>query len=489
MRKKESTMKYDVAIIGGGISGVSIAFELSKYNLRVVLLEKENDVSMMTTKANSGIVHAGYDPLPDTDMARFNVLGNRIIHELYEKIHFPFKACGSLVVGKTKEDHEKINLLYERGIRNKVPGLRILKTRREVHDIEPYLVEDIDYALYAPTAGIVSPWELCLGLAYTAKINGVDFLFDAKVNRIKKKRNEFVIFFSGGEVSSSYVINCAGLYADEIYNMVLDKKEDGFSITPCKGEYFLLDKEQGHLAGHVIFQCPTKLGKGVLVTPTVHGNLLVGPNASFEGEKEDVSTRISSLEFIKEASKNSVGCIDFMTNIRNFSGERATIRNRDDFLIAESRIVPHFINVAGIKSPGLSSAPAFGVRIAEILKEDGLELKKKENFTYYEIKKTFRDMTLEEKDEAVRQDRRYGNIICRCETVTEKEILDALHAPIPARSIDGIKRRCNAGMGRCQGGFCSPRVFRLLQQESCLGFEAVYQDKNGSFFVKERTKE
>ncbi len=482
-------MKYDVAIIGGGISGVSIAFELSKYNLNVVLLEKENDVSMMTTKANSGIVHAGYDPLPNTEMARFNVLGNKIIHELAEKIHFPFKPLGSLVVGKTMADHEKINLLFERGIRNQVPGLRILKTRKEVHDVEPYLVEDIDYALYAPTCSIVSPWELCLGLAYTAKINGVDFCFNAKVTCINKKEDGFVLSCSSGDICASYVVNCAGLYADDIYGMVLKNKEEGFVISPCKGEYFLLDKEQGHLANHVVFQCPTKLGKGVLVSPTVHGNLLVGPNASFEGEKEDVSTRMSSLAFIKTASKESIGNIDFMTNIRNFSGERATIQGRDDFLIEESRFVPHFINVAGIKSPGLTSAPAFGIKIVEILKQDGVRLEKKREFSYYEMKKPFKEMTLEGKDEAIREDYRYGNIICRCETVTEKEIIDSIHAPIPARSIDGIKRRCNAGMGRCQGGFCSPKVFHLLQKEANLGFDQVFQDREGSCFVKERTKE
>lgn len=479
-------MKYDIAIIGGGITGASIAFELSKYDLKVALFEKENDVSMMTTKANSGIVHAGYDPLPSTKMARLNVEGNRIIHELAGKMNFRFEACGSLVIGKTSEEHEKINELYLRGKKNHVPGLRILKTAKEVHEVEPYLNADIDFALYAPTAGVVSPWELCLALSYTAKINGVDFYLSHKVELIQKNEDCFRILANQEEFSASYVINCSGLFADDVYRMV---SENGFEITPCKGEYFLLDKEQGYLSSHVIFQCPTKLGKGVLVTHTVHGNLLVGPNATYQGKKDDVSTRMDSLDFIREASKKSVGDVNFMTNIRNFSGERATISGIDDFLIEESREVPHFINCAGIKSPGLTSAPAFGPEIVSILKGDGLELKKKENFGYYRLETPFRDMTLQEKEEAIRKDRRYGNIICRCETVTEMEIVNAIHAPIPATTIDGVKRRCNAGMGRCQGGFCSPKVFRLLMEEAGLDYDKVYQDKDGSCFVRQITKE
>lgn len=482
-------MDYDVLIIGAGITGASIAFELSKFEIDVAVIEKENDVSMMTTKANSGIVHAGYDPLPSTKMAKLNVLGNALIHELYPLMNFAFDPCGSLVVGKTLEEHQKINELYERGLKNHVPGLKILKTKEEVHQVEPYLDADIDYALYAKTAGIVSPWELCLALSYNAKTNGVDFFFDSKVCDIERVEDRYLVKTDKGEFRGKYVINCAGLFADDIYRMALKGKGECFDITPVKGEYFLLDKEQGYLASKVIFQCPNQLGKGVLVTKTVHGNLLVGPNAIETGDKEDTSTRASSLDFIRMTSKKSVDKVNFMANIRNFSGERATIAGMDDFYIEESEYLHHFINFAGIKSPGLTSGPAFGVEAREMLEKSGLSMKKKAEYRYYRMKTHFRDLSLKEKEKLIKEDPRYGQIICRCETVSEGEIIDALHAPIPARSIDGVKRRCNAGMGRCQGGFCSPKVSHLLMKELGLGYNEVYQDKEGSSILVSRTKE
>ena len=482
-------MKYDVLIIGSGITGCSIAFELSKYDLKVGVIEKENDVSMMTTKANSGIIHAGYDPKPGTKMARLNVLGNKLVHELYPLLNFSFSPCGSLVIGKTKEEHEMIDKLYQRGIENGVPDLYVLKTKEEVHEIEPYLNDEIDYALYSKSAGIVSPWELCLALAYNAKVNGVDFFFNSKVTGIEKKDDTFTVKTTKEEYTSKYVINAAGLYADDIYNLVLKDKKDSFKITPCKGEYFLLDKEQGYLSKQVIFQCPSKLGKGVLVTKTVHGNLLVGPNASYDCTKDDTSTTSDALNFIKSTAKNSVDKINFMTNIRNFTGVRAGIDGYDDFLIEESKEVKGFINFAGIKSPGLSSAVAFGKEAIDILSNAGLKINKKDKFEYYKLETHFRDLSLEEKENKIKENNLYGQVICRCETVTEAEILNAMHAPIPGTTIDAIKRRCNAGMGRCQGGFCSPKIAKLLMNELHLSFDEIYQDKTGSSILVSKTKE
>ena len=483
-------MRFDVVIIGSGITGSAIAMELSKYDLKVAMLEKENDVAMKTTKANSGIAHAGYDPKPGTKMARLNVLGSKMINELAPILNFHYKQIGSLVIGSTDADHKVINDLYDRGIKNGVPGLKLLKTEREVHKLEPNLAPEIDYALYAPSAGIVSPWEMCLAFANTAVYNGVKFIGDCQVLDITKREEDFLLKTSQGEIEASYVINCAGTHADDIYKLVLkDKASESFDITVCKGEYYLLDEDQGTLVNRVIFQTPTNLGKGVLVSPTVHGNLIVGPDANFNVEgKDDVSNTASAMAYVRTCSVRSVPKVSFGANIRNFAGERATIKGYDDFLIEESKLVPHFINFAGIKSPGLSSAPAFGIEAKEILEQAGLKLVKKEKFEYYRLPTFFANMSMAEKEEAIKKDKRFGQVICRCETVTEGEIINAMHQPIPAKTIDAVKRRTNAGMGRCQGGFCGPKVFALLMEEFGLKYNEVYQDKTGSTICIEETK-
>lgn len=489
MPSEEHNMHYDVLIIGSGITGCSIAMELSKYQLKVLVVEKENDVSMKTTKANSGIVHAGYDPKPGTKMARLNVLGCKMIHDLAPIMNFHYQQRGSLVIGSTEEDHKIINELYKRGVANGVPELSILKTSKEVHDLEPNLAPNIDYALYAKSAGIVSPWEMALAFGYTAAANGVEFRFNAKVLSIRKEEKSFVVNTEAGEFTSDYVINCGGTHADEIYSLALGH-DAPFSITPVKGEYYLLDKNQGTLVDRVIFQTPSAVGKGVLVSRTVHGNLIVGPNASEDTmSKDDTSTKSAALDFVREASKRSCDKVDFRNNIRNFSGERATIKGYDDFYIGESEEVKHFINFAGIKSPGLTSGPAFGIEATEILSSLGLKLEEKEDFHYYRLPTYFKEMTMEEKEKAIQKDKRFGQVICRCETVTEGEIMEAMETPIPGKTIDAIKRRTNAGMGRCQGGFCGPKIYMLLKERYRLDFDKVYQDAEGSSVVVEKTKE
>ena len=483
---------YDVIIIGAGVTGTGIARELSKYQLKTLLLDKENDVSRQTSKANSGIVHAGYDPLPGTKRARLNVLGCQIIHDLAPVRNYHYQNIGSLVVGSTLEDHEKINELYERGLQNRVPGRKLFKTAAEVHKREPNLAKEIDYALYAPSCGVVYPWELVLARGNTAVKNGVVFSRDSKVLDITKDEDGiFHVSTSKGEFLSKAVINAAGLYADEIYRMVLkDKAEDAFEITPVRGEYYLLDKEEGDFVKHVIFQTPTSLGKGVLVSPTATGNLIVGPDANehIDG-KNDLGNTSDALSYIRTRSTRSVPNVSFRNNIRNFAGNRPTIKGREDFLIEESPLVKGFINFAGIKSPGLTSGPARGREAVSILTERGFEFEKKKDFSYFRLPGYFSEKSLKEKEELIEKNPLYGQRICRCETVPEGQILDTFSWPIPPCSIDGIKRRTNAGMGRCQGGFCGPKVFDILLNNLHVPFDEIYQDKTGSQVVVEQTKE
>ncbi len=481
-------MKYDVALIGCGITGASIAMELSKYELNVIVLEKENDVAMQTTKANSAIIHAGYDPKPGTLMAKYNVMGSLLTKELAKKIHFHYSQIGSLVIGRKEKDKELIDTLYQRGVANGVEGMRLLTNREEILSLgEANLAEDIDYALYAPSAAIVSPWEMCLGFISTAVINGAKLLTSCKVEKITKEEDGFHLSTSKGEIVSSYVINAAGLYADDVYSSLLGHKE--FSIQAVKGDYYLLDKDEGKLFSHVLFQTPSKVGKGVLVSPTVHGNLIVGPDAQEIADKSRVNVTKEGLDTVKEKSKLTSEKINLFDNIRNFAGNRATIPGYDDFYIKESEEYKGFINFAGIKSPGLSSAAAFGSLAKEILSSSGLSFSEKKDFHYYELPTYFKELSLEEKEKKIKENPLYGRVICRCETITEGEIVDSLHTPVPAKTIDGVKRRTNAGMGRCQGGFCGPKVFEIIKRELHLPYSEIYQDKEGSQVVVSLTKE
>ena len=479
-------MKYDVLIIGAGIVGSSIAFELSKYDLKVAVVEKENDVSLGTTKANSGIVHAGYDPRPGTIMARLNVLGNKMYEELAPKLNVHYKKIGSLVIGRNDKDKALIEELYRRGIENGVPELSIID-KDEIKKIEPNLNEDITVALLAKSAAVVSPWEMCLALMENAVRNGVELHLNSEVKDIKKENDCFIIKTDKNTFESQYVINAAGLYSDKINSLVTGR--DDFSIVPIKGEYYLLDKGQGKTVNHVIFQTPNELGKGVLVSQTVHGNLIVGPNASFDlKSKDDVSVTQEALDYIRKASALSCSNINFRDNIRNFSGVRATISKFDDFIIGESDSVKGFINFAGIKSPGLTCGPAFGIEAKEILERSGLVFTKKDDFILVPLPKFFNEMSKEEIDMKIKENPLYGRIICRCETVSEGQIVDALHRPIVVPSIDAIKRRTNAGMGRCQGGFCGPKVLEIIKRELNLEPTEIMQDKEGSNIVLNYTK-
>ncbi len=477
---------YDVAIIGAGIVGASMARELSRYNLKVCLIEKENDVSEGATKANSAIVHAGYDPEVGTAMARLNVRGCHLTEVYTKELDVPYKKIGSLVVAFSEPELKTLEELYHRGNSNGVPDQRLIN-REELVKIEPHIGETAVGALLSPSAGVVGPWEFCIALTENAVVNGVDLMLGTEVIDIKKEDNVFTIYTANplrDPIETKYIVNAAGIYSDAIMAMV---GEPEFKIKPRKGQYFVLDKSQGELANHVIFQCPTELGKGILVSPTVHGNLIVGPDAEDGVERDDKSTTREQLDYIRETAMISINDINFRESIRNFAGLRAQ-SDRKDFIIEEAKSVKGLINLAGIKSPGLTSAPAIAEDAVEILRNIGLELIKKDNFNPYRKQTHFMSLSPEDKAAKIKEDPTFGRVICRCENITEGEIIESIHRPVGSLTVDGIKRRVRPGMGRCQGGFCGPRVLEIISRELQVPLEEVMKDIDGSYILTGETK-
>ena len=463
---------YDVIIIGAGVCGAAVARELSRYRVNACVLEKEEDVCCGTSKANSGIVHAGYDAEPGTLKARLNVRGNKLMERLSEELDFPFKRTGSLVICRDEEGMPALRRLYDKGIKNGVPDLKILD-REEMLEMEPNVAEDVYAALYAPTAGIVCPFSLNIALAENAYMNGIDFRFDTEVQEIVRIEKGYEIHTDNGTFQARYIVNAAGVYADKFHNMVSGKK---IHITPRRGDYCLLDKNAGSHVGRTIFTLPTKYGKGVLVTPTVHGNLLFGPTAIDVEDKEGTNTTAAGLDGVISKAGQNVRDLPMRQVITSFAGLRAH-EDGDEFIIGEPEDAQGFIDCAGIESPGLTSAPAIGKMAAGILREK-LHLEEKDDFIAE--RKGILDpdtLTKEERAELIRREPAYGNIICRCEMVTEGEIIDAIRRPLGAKSLDGVKRRTRAGMGRCQSGFCSPRTMEILARE--LGISMADITKSG----------
>ncbi len=458
--KGEMTDMYDVIIIGGGVSGAASARELSRYKVRACVLEKEEDVCCGTSKANSAIAHAGYDAEPGSLMAKLNVRGNEMMEQLSKDLDFPFQRIGSLVICLSEEEMPGLQKLYDKGIANGVKGLKILN-REEVLEMEPNITDNMYAALYAPTAGIVCPFNLNIALAENAYTNGIEFRFNTEVQNIRKIDGGYELCTNQGTFRTKYVVNAAGVYADKFHNMVSEKK---IHITPRRGDYCLLDKSAGTHVSRTIFSLPTKYGKGVLVTPTVHGNLLVGPTAIDIENKEGTNTTREGLDEVITKAGQNVKNLPMRQVITSFAGLRAH-EDGTEFIIGEPEDARGFIDCAGIESPGLTSCPAIGEMVAGILQEK-LGLEKKDNFIA--TRKGILDpdtLTREERAELIQREPAYGNIICRCEMITEGEILDAIRRPLGARSLDGVKRRTRAGMGRCQSGFCSPRTMEILARE------------------------
>lgn len=489
---------YDAAIIGAGIIGSALFRELGKYRSSIVLVEKENDVALGASRANSAIAHAGYDPPTGSFAARFNVEGNRLYPKLCEELSVPFKQNGSLIVALSDEDLPTLRQLYDNGAKNGVERLELLDAEG-VRRLEPNLLPSICGALHAPTGGIVGAYELTTALAENGVVNGGELRLNAEVVKIVKfdangapaenlaeKGGFFRLFFADGtSLDARFVVNAAGLFSDAVQQLIGKPR---FSVFPRKGEYFILDRRQGELVSRTIFTCPSKLGKGVLVSPTVHGNLLVGPNAQDGDDKTDVATTRSGLDFVREASAQITDKIDFRDTIRNFAGLRAQ-PNGSDFIIELDPDVAGLLNLAGIKSPGLTSAPAIAKYAVELLANAGLDLKENPDFNPNRVETRFAALSDAEKSELVRKDPRFGRIICRCEQITEGEIVESIRRPVGARTIDGVKRRCRPGCGRCQGGFCGPRVLEILARELGIEPEQVEKDRAGSFLLTGKTKE
>ncbi len=469
---------YDVLIIGGGVSGCAAARELSRYKVNVGVLEKEEDVCCGTSKANSGIVHAGYDAAEGSLKAKMNLRGNELMDSLAEDLDIPFRRNGSLVICLAEEDLPELKSLYERGIANGVKGLQILN-REEVLEKEPNVSEDVYAALYAPTGGIICPFELNIALAENASVNGVEFHFCTEVTDIEKQEKGYRLTTSQGVYSAKYVVNAAGVYADRFHNMVSGKK---IHITPRRGDYLLLDQCTGNHVRSTIFALPGKYGKGILVAPTVHGNLLLGPTAIDVKDREGTATTREGLDEVLGKAGMNVKNIPVRQVITSFAGLRAH-EDEGEFIIEELADAPGFIDCAGIESPGLTSCPAVGERIAGILKEK-LGLKEREDFisTRKGILKPAA-LPWEERSALIRENPAYGNIICRCEMISEGEILDAIRRPLGARSLDGVKRRTRAGMGRCQAGFCSPRTMEILAREWKMDVREVTKSGGKSYLA------
>ena len=474
---------YDVVIIGCGVVGASAAYELARYKLRVAVLEAAADIAAGTTKANSAIIHAGYDPEPGTLMARLNVEGNRLTGEICEKLQVPFKRVGSLVVAFSPEQLPTLRTLYDRGCKNGVPGLRLL-SGEEARAMEPGLSEEVCGALLAPSAGIIDPWGFAIAMAETAVRGGVELRRDCPVTGIEDTGAGFVLHTPTGDVTARFVLNAAGVDADRVHEML---EPNEWQTLPSRGEYYLLDKSEHDRVSRVIFQCPGPEGKGVLVAPTIHGNLICGPNAQGVEDRLDLGNTAAGMAEVRAKAARSVPGVEWRQNIRNFAGLRANT-TRSDFIIEESKAHPGFIDLAGIKSPGLSSAPAIAKMAAEMLAADGLALEPDPDFVDKREHIVFKNLSAEEKNELIRKDPRYGRVVCRCETITEGEIVAALHSPIPPRSINGVKRRCNAGMGRCQGGFCGPRVQEIIARELGIDQAEVLLEQAGSTILTGRTK-
>lgn len=475
---------YDITVIGAGIIGTFIARELSRYELKVLLIDKENDIANGTTKANSAIVHAGYDAKEGTLKAKLNVRGNELYEHVCKELHVPFKRIGSLVVAFNEQEMETVQELFNRGIKNGVPGLEILDKER-VLKLENNLSEEIVGALYAKTAGIVGPWELAVALAENALENGVKLMLNSPVTDIKKISGGYCITAGVRKIESKMIINCAGIHSDEINNMV---NSPSFEILPNRGEYNLFDKSVGNMVNTIVFGCPSKAGKGVVILPTVHGNLLIGPTSEYVDSKTNFATTIEGLAYINEHAQHTLKQISFHNVITSFMGLRAKTKIKD-FIIEESMKSVGFFNVAGIDSPGLTSAPAIAEYVIELVKRRVGNMETKEDFNPYRRPNIhFIELSDIEKAELIEKDSRFGRIICRCEHITEGEIVDVIKRKAGATTVDGVKRRARPGSGRCQGGFCTPRVMEILARELNIDITEVVKDSLDSYILTGKTK-
>ena len=491
---------FDVIVIGAGVSGCSIARELSRYDCSVLVLEREEDVCCGTSKANSAIVHAGFDAEPGTLMARLNVEGNRLMYELCRDLQVRCSQCGSLVVCVSEDTRDGLTRLLERGEANGVEGLRIIE-RDELLEMEPHISDEAVAALWAPTGGIVDPFGLTVALAENAAANGVSFTFNSPVTGISRGEGCWLVQTAGETYEARAVVNAAGVYADDIHNdfvalaqAPMDGPAEGtvpvadLSIVARKGEYYLLDTTAGAYVTHTIFMLPSNMGKGVLVSPTVHGNLIVGPTATDVDDKESTNTTQAGLAEVASKSSLTVKDVPLREVITTFAGLRAH-QAAHDFVIGEVDGAEGLFDCAAIESPGLTSAPAIGRLVAQ---QVGARLALEPRADWVGTREAIPavdELTFDEWDELCRKDPAYGNVICRCRRVTEAQIVEAIHRSPGARSLDAIKRRTFATAGRCQGGFCTPKIMEILERELGLSADQITKRGPGSELVVGRNKD
>ncbi len=475
---------YDAVIIGGGAVGCAVARYLSCYRLSICLVERGEDVCVGTSKANSAICHAGFDAPVGSAKARFNVEGSRMMEGLSQELDFPYRRCGSLVLCFDEAELPHLRELLERGVQNGVEGLEILD-RAALRALEPAVSDKAVAALWAPTGAVLCPFGMTIALAENAAANGCAFRFNTEVARIERRDGFFRLHTGGDCIDTRVVISAAGVYGDALHNQLC---ADKLTIVPRRGEYCLLDRTCGQLVQHTIFQLPSAMGKGVLVTPTVHGNLLVGPTAVDQPDKDRTATTAEGLRSVAETAAKSVENLPMRDVITSFAGLRAHLSGpEDDFIVGES--TDGFFEAVGIESPGLSSAPAIGRYLAELAAAK-LHAAEKEDFIAQRRDMPHpREMDFASRQDLIARDPAYGQVICRCEGVTEGEIRDAIRRVPGARSLDGVKRRVRAGMGRCQGGFCGPKVMELLSRELHVPITALTKGGGESRLLAGRTKE
>ena len=473
----------DVVIIGAGVTGTSVAYNLSKFKGDFLVVEKHADVCEETSKANSAICHGGYDAEPGSMKAKMNVEGNHMMREIADELSFPYKQIGTLVLCHREEDFPKLQKLYDQGIENGVSGMEIIYNE-EILKMEPHVEKDVYAALYSKEAGIVDPFLMNVAYAEGSNLNGVEYKLNAEIVEIKEADDHYILKTKDGEeIETKAVVNAAGLYSDAIHDMVMD--DNKFEIRARRGEYLLLDKATAGYVNHVLFNLPTEKGKGILVSPTIDENTLIGPTSDFVDDKADLVTTRKAIEEVIDKVNDTVDNVPVRQVITSFSGNRAH-ESSGDFILQETK--KGFFDCVGIESPGLTSAPAIGKYMANLVK-DSLELEENPDFKAGRnpIPKTS-EMTAEEHNELIKKNPKYGKIICRCEKVTEGEILDAIHAPVGATTIDGIKRRCRATAGRCQGGFCLPSIIEILSRELGVDQEEITKKGNKSTYIEKRVK-
>ncbi len=477
---------FDIFIIGSGVSGGFIALELSKYNLKTAIAERSLEPANGSSRANSGIVHAGYDPIPGTLKAKLNIRGAELMPEMAKRLNIDLDLCGAYVIGFGAEDDEKVNALYERGIENGVKGLSIV-SGDELRAVEPNISKEVTSALHAKTTGIISPYKLAITSTELACMNGCEFLRGTDVIAMEDAGDHIKVHTNNGVYETKYVVNAAGTNSAIIARMLGD---DTFDIIPRKGEYLILDKSERQIVNSVIFQVPSKMGKGILVSPTIDGNILLGPTSHNVDDMDDKATTTAGIREAIAGAKRSVPSVNERMLITMFAGMRA-VPTTDDFIIGQSTKNKRLFNAAGIESPGLSSSPAIAEYLVGIMKEAGVEMEKKSTKYFFErpAEKKMYKMSSDEANRIISKEPAYGKIVCRCEKVTEGEIIDSIRRPAGAVTLDGVKMRVRAGMGRCQGGFCSSRVMEILARELNVPETEIRKHNAGSELLSRELRE